>query len=126
MNKDNIILNKSVAFALRIIKLNKYLCEEKHEFIMSKQLFRCGTSIGANVSESIRAQSRADFFSKLNIALKEAEETHYWLYLLSESSFLNAQQYQSLDDDCEEIIKLLVSITKNQKDDSYNSFLSFR
>ena len=117
MDKDNIILNKSVAFALRIIKLNKYLCEEKHEFIMSKQLFRCGTSIGANVSESIRAQSRADFFSKLNIALKEAEEAHYWLYLLSESGYLNSQQFISLDDDCEEIIKLLVSITKNQKDD---------
>ena len=117
MSKDNIILNKSVAFALRIVKLKKYLCKEKREFIMSKQVFRCGTSIGANVSESIRAQSRADFYSKLNIALKEAEETHYWLYLLSESDYLSPSEYQSLDNDCEEIIKLLVSITKNQYTD---------
>ena len=114
MDRENAVLKKSIAFALRVIKMYQFLQSEKHEYVMSKQVLRSGTSIGANISESIRAQSRADFFSKLNIALKEAEETHYWLYLLSESGYLNPQQFQSLDDDCEEIIRLLVAITKAQ------------
>ena len=114
LDRENLVWKKSTAFSLRVIKLCRYLRKEKHEFDLSKQLIRSGTSIGANISESIRAQSRADFFSKLNIALKEAEETHYWLYLLSESEYLNPQQFHSIDHDCEEIIRLLVAITKTQ------------
>ncbi len=117
MDRDNIVWKKSTAFSLRVIRLCRYLRKEKHEYDLSKQLIRSGTSIGANISESIRAQSRADFFSKLSIALKEAEETHYWLYLLSESEYLNPQQFQSIDHDCEELIKLLVAITKAQNRD---------
>ena len=83
--RDNLIVDKSKSFALRIIKLYKYLVSEKKEYILSKQILRCGTSIGANVKEAIRGQSKADFYSKMNIALKEASETEYWLELLHES-----------------------------------------
>ena len=108
----NVIQDKSRAFAIRIINCYKYLDEEKHERIMSKQLLRCGTSIGANTRESKNAQSRTDFLSKLNIALKEADETGYWLDLLHETQYLDDKVYKSLDDDCTEIIKLLTSIIK--------------
>ena len=112
---NNVLLVKSKQFALRIIKLYRHLSEEKKEFVLSKQVLRSGTSIGANSRESIRAQSKADFYSKLNIALKEAEETSYWLELLHESDFLDAKSYQSLSSDCQELIRILVSITKTQK-----------
>ena len=79
---DNAILEKSKAFAVRVIRLYQFLCNEKHEFILSKQMLRSGTSIGANVREAIRGQSKPDFYAKLNIALKEADETEYWLELL--------------------------------------------
>ena len=110
------IQDKSRAFAIRIINCYKYLDEEKHERIMSKQLLRCGTSIGANTRESKNAQSRTDFLSKLNIALKEADETGYWLDLLHETQYLDDKVYKSLDDDCTEIIKLLTSIIKKLKE----------
>ena len=93
-----------------------YLDEEKRERIMSKQLLRCGTSIGANTRESKNAQSRTDFMSKLNIALKEADETEYWLDLLHETQYLDDKVYKSLNDDCSEIIKLLTSIIKKLKE----------
>ena len=112
----NAIQDKSRAFAIRIINCYKYLDEEKHERIMSKQLLRCGTSIGANTRESKNAQSRTDFLSKLNIALKEADETGYWLDLLHETQYLDDKVYKSLDDDCTEIIKLLTSIIKKLKE----------
>lgn len=112
----NVIQDKSRAFAIRIINCYKYLDEEKHERIMSKQLLRCGTSIGANTRESKNAQSRTDFLSKLNIALKEADETGYWLDLLHETQYLDDKVYKSLDDDCTEIIKLLTSIIKKLKE----------
>ena len=112
----NVIQDKSRAFAIRIINCYKYLDEEKHERIMSKQLLRCGTSIGANKRESKNAQSRTDFLSKLNIALKEADETGYWLDLLHETQYLDDKVYKSLDDDCTEIIKLLTSIIKKLKE----------
>ena len=112
----NVIQDKSRAFAIRIINCYKYLDEEKHERIMSKQLLRCGTSIGANTRESKNAQSRTDFLSKLNIALKEADETGYWLVLLHETQYLDDKVYKSLDDDCTEIIKLLTSIIKKLKE----------
>lgn len=113
--KENIIADKSKQFALRIIKLYRYLCEEKKEYILSKQLLRSGTSIGANIREALRGQSKADFYSKLNISLKEASETEYWLELLHESDYLDDKPFSSIYADCQELIKLLVSITKTQK-----------
>ncbi|NLP48830.1 MAG: four helix bundle protein [Clostridiales bacterium] len=114
MKKDNVVVDKSKAFALRIIKLYKYLCA-KNEYILSKQLLRSGTSIGANIKEAIRGQSKADFYAKLNIALKEASETEYWLELLYESDYIEKTAFDSIYADCQELLKLLVSITKNQK-----------
>ena len=111
----NIIREKSYRFALRIVKSCNYLHKEKRETIMSKQLLRCGTSIGANVAESQHAQSRADFCSKLNIALKEAAETDYWLRLLHDSSYLSDAEFQSVFSDCKEIESLLASIVKSVK-----------
>ena len=112
----NVLGEKSKAFALRIIKLNKYLCSEKREFTLSNQLLRSGTSIGANVRESIRAQTDADFYLKLTIALKEADETAYWLELLFESDYITKEQFDSIYSDCDELIKILVAVTKTQKD----------
>jgi len=106
------VWQKSIAFSVRIIRLYQHLRKEKHEFVMAKQVLRSGTSVGANISESIRAQSSADFSSKLNIALKEAEETHYWLLLLMETDYISEKQFSSLDQDCEELIRLLTAITK--------------
>ena len=112
MKTDNQIVIISKAFALRIIKLYTYMREEKKEFVMSKQLLRCGTSIGANVRESVNAQSKADFINKLNIALKEADETQYWLELLYESEFLNAGEFKSIYEDASRIVGMLTKITK--------------
>ncbi len=112
--ENNIIVDKSKSFALRIIKLSKYLTNDKNEFVLSRQILKSGTSIGANVKEAIRAQSKPDFYSKMNIALKEASETEYWLELLFESEYITSQEFNSIYPDCEEIIKILVSITKTQ------------
>ena len=112
----NIVLDKSKAFALRIIKLYKYLCDEKREYVLSKQLLRSGTSVGANVREAQRGQSKPDFYSKLNISLKEADESAYWLELLHESGIIDVKQFDSIYEDCNELIKLLVSITKTQRE----------
>ena len=110
-----VIQSKSFLFSLRIVKLSNYLQNTKHEFVMSKQLLRCGTSIGANVAESEHAQSRADFGSKLNIALKEAAETDYWLRLLHEAGYLSKSEFQSIFADCKEIERLLAAIVKTVK-----------
>lgn len=112
---DNLILDKSKAFAIRIINLYKHLNEEKREYILSKQLLRSGTSIGANCREAARGQSKADFAAKMNIALKEADETAYWLELLYATDFVTQVQFQSIYNDAEELIKLLVSIIKTTK-----------
>ena len=112
MKTNNLISDKSKAFALRIIKLYKYLCTDKNEFILSKQILRSGTSIGANVREATRAQSKADFRSKISIALKEAEETAYWLELLFESGYIDKDSFQSIYSDSTEICKILMSISK--------------
>lgn len=109
---ESILLNKSKAFALRIIKLYKYLVEQKCEYILSKQLLRCGTSIGANVKESAFAQSRADFTAKLFIAQKECAETEYWLELLYESEYINKEEFDSIYADCQELMRLIVASTK--------------
>ena len=114
----NITAEKSKKFALRIIGLYKYLTETKREFVLSKQVLRSGTSIGANSREAERGQSKADFYAKLYISLKEADETQYWLELLFESGYLPEKEYKSIYEDCEELIRILVSITKNQKKNS--------
>ena len=111
----NAILEKSFAFAKRIVNLYKYLCNEKKEFVLSKQLLRSGTSIGANVSEAEKAQTKADFYAKMTIALKEANETDYWLRLLYATDYLTELEFESLRKDIREIISLLVSITKTTK-----------
>jgi four helix bundle protein len=105
----------SIKFALRVIKLYKYLFEEKKEYIMSKQLYRSGTSIGANIAESKTAQSEADFINKLSIALKEANETKYWLVLLHESGILSDEEFQSIENDINTIIGTLIIIIKKKK-----------
>ena len=112
---DNVIVCKSKDFAIRIVRAYKYLTQEKNEFVMSKQLLRSGTSIGANVKEAVRGQSKADFYSKLNISLKEASETEYWLEILYETEYIDEKLFNSIYADCQEIIKILVAITKNQK-----------
>ena len=110
---DNTIAIKTKGFALRIIKLYKYICIQHKEYILSKQILRCGTSIGANVKEGLCGQSKADFLAKMYIALKEASETEYWLELLHESGYIEDIPFESIYTDCQEIIKLLVSITKS-------------
>ena len=112
---ENIIVEKSKAFALRIIKLYKYLDTNHKIGVISTQILKSGTSIGANVKEAIRAQSKADFYAKLGISLKEASETEYWLELLYESEYITKEQFESIYGDCQEILKILTSITKTQK-----------
>ena len=103
-----------------MVKCFKFLTEEKKEFILSKQMLRSGTSIGANVHESIQAQSRADFVSKLSIALKEASETSYWLILLHKTDYINEQIFRSLKNDLDEIIRIIISTLKKIKENDEN------
>lgn len=110
--EDNVILNKSMNFAVRIVNLYKYLTNNKKEYVLSKQLLRSGTSIGANVREAIEGYSEKDFECKFYIALKEARESEYWLELLKNTEYLTDDEYQSINSDCEEILKIIVSITK--------------
>lgn len=113
MHGAGILLNeKAMAFAIRIVNLYKWLCSDKKEFVLSKQLLRSGTSIGANIAESRSAISTADFISKLYIASKECWETQYWIELLYKTEYLNEKQYMSIKEDAEEIGKFLSSITK--------------
>ena len=110
---DNIIVDKSKRFAIRIINLYKYLVNDKKEYVMSKQLLRSATSIGANVHEAIRAVSKPDFKNKMCIALKEASETEYWLDILHETDYLTDAQFNSINADCSEINRILITIVKN-------------
>lgn len=112
---DNVVADKSKSFAIRIVKFYKYLCDEKKEFVLSKQILRSGTSIGANIRESKNAQSKADFISKMNIALKEADETAYWMELLWESEIIEKSQVIDLYELNTELIKLLTAIIKSSK-----------
>lgn len=116
MKNDNILHLKSKKIAIRIINSCKYLQTEKKEYILSKQIMRSGTAIGALIKESEFAQSRKDFLNKLYIALKEANETQYWLELLFETDYFLKEEFDSLAFDCLELIKLLVSITKKLKE----------
>ena len=112
---DSITAEKSFKFAVRVINLYKFLVNEKREYVMSKQLLRSGTSIGANVREALQAQSKRDFLNKINIALKEANETQYWIELLCVSDYISKKQKESIWIDSDEIIRLLVTITKTTK-----------
>jgi four helix bundle protein len=114
---QNIIVVKSKDFAIRIVRLYRYLNENKKEYVLSKQLLKSGTSIGANVKEAIRGQSKPDFYAKMNIALKEASETEYWLEILKETEYIDDVSFKSIYADCQEILKILMSITKTQKSD---------
>ena len=111
----NALNRKSLEFAVRIVRFYRFLTEEKNEFVMSKQILRSGTSIGANVRESKNAQSPMDFIHKLNIALKEADETQYWLEVLQLSETINQEEFDSLNNNLKEIIALLTSIIKTIK-----------
>ena len=111
--KDNIIQIKSKAFAIRIIRLYRYLIETKKEYVLSKQLLRSGTSIAANICEALCGVSKKDFLSKMHISFKECVETQYWLDLLAETDYLSKSEYDSISSDCEELRKLLSSITKS-------------
>jgi len=113
--KPNVIKEKSFAFALRVVKLHRFLSQDKKEYVLSKQLLRSGTAIGALVREAEHAESKADFVHKLSIALKEANETSYWIELLHQSEIITEQQHQSISPDATELIKLLVSIIKTSK-----------
>ena len=110
--KENAVVDKSFEFAVRIVKLYKYLVQEHKEYVLSKQLLRCGTSIGANIAEAQRGQSKADFTAKMSIALKEANETEYWLRLLYRTDYLNQSQYISINADNQELIGILMAICR--------------
>ena len=112
---ESILLNKSKAFAIRIINMYKHLTTTYKEFVLTKQVLRSGTSTGANVKEALQGQSKADFVSKLSISLKEASETEYWLELLNKTNFITDKEFRSIHKDCEELIKLLTSIIKTSK-----------
>lgn len=113
--KDGALQGKSFAFAVRVVHLYKYLCGEKKEFVLSKQVLRSGTAIGALVREAQQAESKADFVHKMAIALKEANETEYWLFLLSETEYLSAKESESIIADNRELLKLLTSIIKSAR-----------
>ena len=112
---NNVIQTKSYAFAIRIVNAYKFLTNDQKEYVLSKQMLRSGTAIGALVAEAHHAQSSADFLNKMNVALKEANETFYWLSLLRDTDYLSEQIYKSISIDCKELIALLVSIVKSVK-----------
>jgi four helix bundle protein len=113
--KENIIRMKSYSFALRIIKLYKFLVAEHKEYVLSKQILKSGTAIGALVKEAEHAQSKADFLNKMNISLKEANETEYWLMLLKDSNYIDEKSFKSIHPENLELIKILASIVKSSK-----------
>ncbi len=118
MKENNIIKKKSFEFAVRIVKLYQYLANDKKEFVLSKQILRSGTSVGAMVRESEYAQSKADFIHKLSIAQKEINETLYWLELFQATNYLSSQEFESINENAVEIIKLITSIIKTTKNNN--------
>ena len=115
-SKDNIIVKKSYSFALAIIKLYNFLVNDKKEYVLSKQMLRSGTSIGANIHEATASESKKDFIHKLAIAVKEARETGYWLNLLKDSDYINEEQFKNLNSNCDEIVRILNSIILTTKE----------
>ncbi len=114
--RDNIIINKSFQFSIRIIRLYQHLVSDKNEFVLSKQILRCGCSIGANIEEAQGGFSKKDFSAKMSIAYKEARETRYWLRLLKETDYLNEYQFEPLINDCEQILKILFKIINSSRE----------
>ncbi len=114
---DNVVQQKSYAFAIRVVRLYRHLAQEKREFVLSKQLLRSGTSIGANLEEGIGGQTRKDFAAKVNIAYKEARESRYWIRLLRDTDYLEPKEAESILNDCEEIVRILASIVKTLNND---------
>jgi len=114
--KENPILVKSFAFAVRVVKLYKYLKKEKKEFTLAKQILRCGTSVGANIEEAVGGYSKKDFRAKMSISYKEIRETKYWLRLLKETNYITLEQYEDLFADAEELAKMLFKIIQNSKE----------
>ena len=115
MKTDNIILDKSIDFSIRIVSLYQHLCDKKREYIFSKQIARSGTSIGANAHEAVQGYSKRDFIHKMNIALKESVETEYWLKVLKRASYISQEEFDSLYKDCDELSKILTAIIKTAK-----------
>ena len=115
MKSDNIVSEKSLIFAIRIVRLYQYLVREKNEYVLSKQMLKSGTSVGANIREALRGQSRQDFAAKMNISLKEINETEYWLELLYKTDYITKKEFQSIFSDCNELTKLLTSIVKTTR-----------
>ena len=120
VKSESIIASKAYSFALEVIKIYKVLVNERKEYVLSKQLLRSGTSIGANINEAIAGQSKRDFVYKLNIALKEARETNYWLNLLKDSGYINPVEFETLNSKCGEIVKMLTSIIMTTKERYFN------
>ena len=116
MKDENIIKTKSLDFAVRIVRLYRHLIETNNEFVLSKQILKSGTSIGANVREAIGGQSKDDFIAKMHIALKEVYETEYWLELLYKTDFLSEKEFESIFSDCRELTNILASIIKTMKE----------
>ena len=113
--EENIIAAKSYAFSIRCVNLYRFLCEERNDYTIGKQLLRSGTSVGANVKEAIRGYTKADFTAKMSIALKEASESEYWIEILRDTNYISAQQAESMLNDCTEVIKILISIIKTSQ-----------
>src|SRR5690625_7033168 len=122
--KENIVKNKSFEFAIRVVKLYQFLCDHKKEFVLSKQLLRSGTSVGAMVRDAEHAETKKDFIHKMAIAQKEINETMYWLELLQQTQYLNDEQFESVNNDALEIIKLITSIIKTSKTNIKNNHRS--
>lgn len=120
--KDNVIQVKSYAFAVRVVRLYQHLSESKKEFVLSKQVLRAGTSIGANAEEAIGGQSKADFISKMSIAYKEARETSYWLRLLKDTGYLTKAEFDSVHADVEELCRILGKIKTSTQETIRNSY----
>lgn len=114
--KESVVRNKSFAFAVRVVRLCQHLQETRHEFLMTRQLLRCGTAVGALIREADQAESRPDFVHKMSIALKEANETEYWIQLLRETGYIDTKGAESIGADLTEILKLLVTIVKKSKE----------
>ncbi|WP_310394248.1 four helix bundle protein [Hymenobacter sp.] len=121
MKEDNVVLQKSYAFAVRIVRLSQFLVREKQAFQLADQIQRSGTSIGANMEEAVGGLSRKDFIAKCGIAYKEARETHYWLRLLRDTDYIDVPQATSLLTDCEEVLKIITAIIRTSRDNSDNS-----
>jgi four helix bundle protein len=113
--EENIIIAKSYSFAVRCVRLYKFLCDERHDYTIGKQLLRSGTSVGANIKEATRGISKADFTAKMSISLKEASESEFWIELLRDTGYITEQQADSMLQDCQELLKLLMSIVKTSK-----------